>query len=70
MAANRRRQSEILSEMTDIVSEHLLKFPANERKAKIKAFEKVINRGGKRASARPKAASTSRTQRKTRRIPA
>ena len=70
MPTNKKKQTAVLSEMTDIIARHLSKLPSEERKTKIEAFEKTINRGVKRASARPKAASTSRTPRKTRRAQA
>ena len=70
MSERKKTRSEIVSEMTDIICSHLEKMPAAERKSRIKAFGEAINRGGKRSSARPKAASVSRTRRKSQRIPA
>jgi hypothetical protein len=70
MPKRKRTQAEILSEMTSLIGKHLETMPPEERKERIKAFGKIVNRGAKRPKTRPKAASISRTRRKSQRIPA
>jgi hypothetical protein len=63
-----KNRAEIILEMTDIIVGHLETLPNGERKQRVRAFKKAIS--GKRAHGRAKAATTSRTPRKSRRIPA
>lgn len=70
MAEKKRTGAAIVSEMTDIIVGHLETMPAEERQARVKAFKEVINHDEKRVCTHPKAASSSRTGRSSRRIPA
>jgi len=69
MSAKKRKPSEIISEMTDILAKHLETMPPEERSERIEAFSQVI-RGEKHENARPKVSSSSRTAQKSHRIPA
>lgn len=70
MAHKNRTNAEIAADMTDIIVGHLESLPPAERKKKIKAFKAVLTRDAKTGRARPKVASSSRTRRYSRRIPA
>jgi hypothetical protein len=70
VADKKKTRAEIVSEMASLIVGHLEAMPVEERKKKVKAFAEVVNRGGKRGRAHPKAASVFRTQRKSRRSPA
>lgn len=66
---NKKSPNDIVAEMTDIVMGHLEAMPVEERKQRTAAFKEVITRDEKPECARPKAASSSRTGRYSRRIP-
>jgi hypothetical protein len=70
VAKKERTSAEIVSEMTEIIVGHLETIPVEERKVRVKAFKEAISHDEKRGCARPKAASSSRTERYPRRIPA
>jgi hypothetical protein len=70
VAEKKRTSAEIVSEMTEIIVGHLEAMPVEERKERVKAFKEVITHDEKHGCARPKAASSSRTERYSRRIPA
>jgi hypothetical protein len=70
MSGRKRPQAEILSEMTSLIGNHLEAMPPEEQKSRIKAFGETVNRDEKRPKTHPKAASISRTRRKSQRIPA
>jgi hypothetical protein len=67
MAAKKKTQVEIAAEMTQLIVNHLEAMPTEERKQRVKAFKNVIEKHG---GTRPKAASTSRKVRGSRRVPA
>ena len=70
MTAKKKTRAEIASEMTDIIVGHLEAMPTDERKQRLAAFKEALSHGGKREHARPKAASSSRSRGRSRRIPA
>ena len=70
MTKKKRSRTDIVDEMAQIIAGHLENMPVKERKQRISAFREVINRGAKRGSARPKAASSARIPSKSRRISA
>jgi hypothetical protein len=68
--ADKKKQAEIVSKMTDIISAHLEAIPVSERSVRLAKFEETISRGAKPERNPPKVASTSRSRRKSQRIPA
>ncbi len=70
MAHKNRTNAEIATDMTDIIVGHLESLPPAERKKKIKAFKAILTHDAKTGRTRPKVASSSRTRRYSRRIPA
>jgi hypothetical protein len=67
MSQAKKTRSEILDEMVSIVAAHLEKMPVAERKQRVAAAARFVNRGEKRAASRPKATSSSRIRAKSRR---
>jgi hypothetical protein len=70
VSERKRTRDQILADIVDLLSGGLEKMPAEERERRLGAFRELVDREEKRSSARPKAASASRTLRKPRRIPA
>jgi hypothetical protein len=58
MMKKKRSRTRIVDEMTQIIVGHLENMPLKERNQRLSAFSEVLNRGAKRGSARPKAASS------------